>query len=92
MESYLGRAAEGTDKKKSLDILRDGANYYAKRLKDLWNEVPNGDESLLLFGMENMAPMIRKTWPEIGAMADFLGEMFSSTIIAGNVPRKENEK
>lgn len=91
MESYLGRAAEGTDEKEPLYILRDGVNYYAKRLQDLWNEAPNGDESLLLFSMENMAPMIRKTWPEIGAMADVLGGMFSSTIIAASVPRKENE-
>jgi len=92
MESYFGRAAEGTDEKESLDILHDGVSYYAKRLKDLWNEVPNGDKSLLLFSMENMAPMIRKMWPEIGAMADVLGVIFSGTIIAGNIPRKENEK
>lgn len=91
MESYLGRAAEGTDEKEALDILHDGVNYYTKRLKDLWNEVPNGDEPLLLFGMENMAPMIRKMWPDIGETADFLGGIFSGTIIAASVPRKENE-
>lgn len=91
MESYLGRAAEGTDEKEPLYILRDGVNYYAKRVKDLWNLVPEEDKPLLLFTMETKACAVRKAWPEIGAKADILDKIFDSTIITASVPRKENE-
>lgn len=91
MEGYLGRAAEA-DEMEALEILREGVNHYAKMVKDLWNGVPQGDKPLLLFSMENVAPAIRKTWTEDGAIADILGEMFSATIIGVSAPRKEKKE
>lgn len=77
---------------KQLEIIRERNNYYAKRVKDLWNLVPEEDKPLLLFAMETTACAVRKAWPEISAKADILGKIFDSTIITASVPRKENEK
>lgn len=81
MESYIER----------LEILRERAELYAERIKDLWNSVPEWDKPLLLFSMENTSCAARKAWPEIGTKVEFLGKIFSSEIITERVPRKENE-
>lgn len=75
-----------------LEILRERANLYAERIKNLWNFVPSEDRPLLLFVMETTACAVRKARPAIGAKADIMGKIFSSELVMDSVPRKENEK
>ncbi len=92
MKSYLGRAANENDEKRSLAILREGLNFYSEILRTVWNETPQGDKPMILFGMETLAAMIRKTWPEDAKMADLLGEVFNGAIVAASVPKKDGRQ
>ena len=92
MESYIERFLNAEGEELNQEIIREGLNHYAKMVKDLWNGVPQKDKPLLLFSMEKVAAAIRNAWPEDGAMADSLGEIFSSTIIGVSAPRKEKKE